>query len=268
MPTVPKLEAFSNEILSALVRITVDHFDTYKCAQDSLILSLIPEHVTNGKLPAKMAPLIAEQAEELLGFRLQNRDYVINKYDHLILSQRLATALPDVAELSRRGNFDEARRIFIEAMNVTPKGCNDLFNFFKADPTECIEYLNQREQERFLTTIPVLDNQYRAYIHRGELGIIQGAGTGIGKSAMFVFLARAAIVQGYKTLICTMELSELQYKSRLASCISGILVTPTSDAAAIGEKVRRMMKTDDRIKVTKFPAGATTVAPLAPTHNY
>lgn len=80
---------------------------------------------------------------------------------------------------------------------------------------EAIEARQNGKEKPMPSGISVLD-KYTGGFHRGELTII-GARPAVGKSALGMHIALATAAQGYKVGICSREMTDVQYGTRILS---------------------------------------------------
>lgn len=80
---------------------------------------------------------------------------------------------------------------------------------------EAIEARYNGKEKPMPSGIAVLD-KYTSGFHRGELTII-GARPAVGKSALGMHIALATAAQGYKVGICSREMTDVQYGTRILS---------------------------------------------------
>jgi hypothetical protein len=254
-------ELFSNEILSSVVRALLDFYDRYHTAPDELILRHVADMAEKRLLPEKLAGIIIDLCRELLTEKLQNRDYLIDKYDVILKHIAFGPALQDAAELAKKGEFDLAQERIRKAMQGTPRGKMNLGSEFTLDPTARILRRRTQEQQVFYTLIPAFDTR-RIYIKRGELGVIQGQKSNIGKSAALAFLGRNLVFQGWRVMIYTLEMSEGDYEDRLDMCCSGLPFWELESGDLLRARVQRMIKRNNMLRIKQFPSYSTSVDKL------
>ena len=254
-------EHFSNHALRGLVMIATQFFDKYRTAPDEEAITYINKMVKSGMLPENRASLLLDLCRELLQERLYNRDFIIDEYDQLLKHISFEPALLSAAELAKKGRFDDAEMAIKEAMQNTPRGKIHLGTPFAKDPTAYLQKLATENSDIFFTLIPPLDHR-RLYIRRGELGMIQGQKSSIGKSIALLYLARNLIFQGKRVLIYTMELSEDLYCGRMYMCVGGLTSTELPNSPVLVDRLNRMVRNDDMLFIKQFPCYTTTVSQL------
>ncbi len=251
-------DLFTNEILKAVVRATLDFFDKYHTAPDELILAHIGDLAKKKLIPEKLSEIILELCRELLSEKLQNRAYLIDKYDLILKSMAFGPALQEAAELAKKGEFELAHNRITQVMQSTPKGRMDFGLDFTADPTDRIVRRRTMERSIFYTLIPALDRR-QLYIKPGELGVIQSQRSNRGKSAMLVQLARNLVFQGKRVLIYTLEMGEDDYADRLDMCCSGLTTQGLRNGTLLRQRLQRMVRSENMLRIKQFPSYSTTV---------
>lgn len=254
-------EHFANEIIRQLVSIIIEFYDAHKAAPGELILNFLNDMVLQKKLPEKMKALIEGICTDMLQDVLQNRDYLLNKYDEVLQQLAFARTLPDVVQLAKQGKVMEAQDHLRSALMRTPRGTKSIGQFYTVDPTERIDRRTRAEGDILYTLMPPFDSR-KLFIRRGELAILQGQRTGIGKSAMLAQIARGGAFLNLRTLIITLELSENLYLDRLDACFAGLKFEEINNAAKIRENVGRLLRKDQMVLVKKFPGYYTTLDDL------
>jgi replicative DNA helicase len=252
---------FANEVIRTLVDVLLSFYDQHKSAPDQLIVSYLGDLIKQKVLTEQMGNLLQGLCTEMLQDVLQNRDYLLNKYDEVLQQLAFARVLPDVVQLAKQGKVLDAQEHLRTATAKTPRGQKSIGQWFTSDPTERVVRRQERESEIIYTLIPELDRRH-LYIRRGELGILQGQRTGIGKSVFLAQMARNAAHQSKRALIITLELAENLYLDRLDSCTSGLRFDELSDAKVVRERIQRLIRGDNMVLVKKFPAYYTTVDTL------
>lgn len=89
-----------------------------------------------------------------------------------------------------------------------------------------------------------------------------------------VHVAKAALYQNKKVLICTLEESLEEYEDKLDMCLAGLHRDDLIDAAKIERQTSRYLRRGD-LHIAEFPPGTTTVSQLQKyckrrraTHNF
>lgn len=256
-----KMDHFTHEGVRTVMRATMSFYDEYFSAPDEGIKTYIKDMAEKNLFPAGMLDSTLDFCDSLLSLKLQNKDWLLDNYDKVLRHFAFAPAIQKAAELGERGEFDEALQVMQTAMMSTPRSKTNLGTGYKLDPTDRIFRRRTTESQIFYTLIPQMDNA-RLYIKRGEVGIIQGQKTGIGKSALLVFLARNLVFQRRKVIIYSMEMSEHDYEDRLDMAVSGLPSKRLNEANTIRERLLRMIRYDDMIYIKQFPSGTTTIQHL------
>lgn len=254
-------EYFSNEVFRSLVFAIREFYRKYHGAPDQMVFTFLTELHESKQLSDTMFSILTECCREMLGEPLQNREYLLGIYDKALQHIAFDGVLPKFMEAAKQGDFATAQIQLREALQNTPSGRWQEGRFFSIDPTDRITRRQSREADEFPTLIPKLDRS-KAFICRGELGMIQGQRTSIGKSAMLVHLARSLIFQGKRVVIYTMEMDETAYEDRLDMCISGLTSEGLQDVNKLRDRLRRIVRDDRMLLVKQFPGYKTSVADL------
>lgn len=123
---------------------------------------------------------------------------------------RACTALDDPA--SDVGAVLESTRQGLREMCTTRHAWHDLGSVLSA-AYEAIEQAQQGKRKAMPSGVQALDRLTSGF-HRGELTII-GARPAVGKSALGMHIALATAAQGYKVGICSREMTDIQYGTRI-----------------------------------------------------
>lgn len=254
-------EHFTNEIVKALVYCCCMFYDKFASAPDQMIFGFLLDCKDNKKLSDTMHDLLADLCRELLSEPLQNREYLLGSYDKAIKHLSFEASLPKIVDKLKNGSFEDARLLFNETLNKSPKGVYEMGTFYTLDPSERVAARKEADKKKFFTLIPQLDDRY-CWIRPGELGMMQGQRSGIGKSAAFVQFARNMVFQGLRVGIYTMELSESDYCDRLDMCVAGLTSDELDNVSKLRDALLKKIRNDNQLFVKQFPNYTTTVNDL------
>ena len=176
MPGIPEPSQFSNEILQAVVRIILYHFDHCISSPETTILSLIRSQHTAE--PADIRP--ASQRHSRTGERVVGGKTTQPGLSATDLRQvhPALTRKPSPAKLTRLARAgpvpDDVRSKIVKATSISPGNSAAVFQPYIANPVERISARKKREQSVSLTLIPDLDKS-RANLCRGEGRVLSKA---------------------------------------------------------------------------------------------
>jgi len=138
-----------------------------------------------------------------------NHDYVLSSLEEWVKYKRLSKALTEGLEYLQAGQVDEVESVLAEAQRSR-------FSVFKPG-VFLNEYkdldLSEQEGDCVLLGIPALDEP-RQVPHRKEMWQIVGPAKA-GKSWCLIHIARQAILQRFKVLYVTLEMSESRVLQRV-----------------------------------------------------
>lgn len=254
-------EQFTDEIVKGILRATLDFYDKYHTAPDESIIGHVQNMASKSHTPSSIYQRVIEDCKVLLEAKLQNRDYLLDQYDHILRSMAFGPAMLRASELGKQGDFDGALHALHTAMQATPRGKANLGTSYTTDPSARSIRRSQAEAEIFYTLIPKFD-EHRLFVRRGEVAIIQGQKTGIGKSSLIVFLAKNLAYQKKRVVIYSMEMSEHDYEDRLDMAVSGMPSKDMDESPRLREELHRIIRYDDMIHIKQFPSGSTTIEHL------
>lgn len=256
-----KPELFTNELAQRIARITIDHGKDQQAAPATLIFSLLDNWRKKGLVSEAAHKNLTSYADTLFALQLQNREYLLRKFDEFHQHQVFSRNIIPAAKAVKEGNFDKAKELVTAAFTHRPKRGEDLGRQYDSDPTKRIERRRHQDHESFWLLMPELDRHLQGSM-RGELFIWQSQRSSAGKSAAMVLCARSFVFQGKNTLIISLEMSEEKYEDRLDMAIAGLPKEALGDRASINHAVTRMFKRGGNLWIKQFPGQLTTVSDL------
>jgi len=230
----PKFASSILEILSE---------DTFSHPQHKFIVRLLKEHFTKFKnMPSLEAfldttltenPSLTQEEKKILGsillevfgdLNIPDELYIKDKVNHIVQSAALRNAIATAGILLEEGKVEEIYSTLEKTKNLlslNQKGPIDFVETFEASLNGLIEF---EKAKKIPTGFQNLDNLVRG-VGCGELAIVIAA-TNVGKSIYLSNLAINAIKTGHRTLLVSLELSELDTFARLAA---SLLSLPTNE---------------------------------------
>lgn len=255
-------ELFSSKVGQSICRLILGFEAEHKSSPGELIFAEVDLLATKAKFSKDHIEGVKSFLRALLDLKLQNRTFILKEHNRFFRHQRLVKAVPRISELVRQGNFEDAERILKEIVTFRPGRSLDPGVRYDADPYERI---NKREttdeSDRLWLLIPEID-KYVDGLAPGELGVLQSAESSLGKTMAMVHIAKAAGLQGMKTLIYSLEESEDQYQKRLDQCIAGVTPEGLFDRDKIRDCCERWFRHGGEIWIKQFPGQVTTISDL------
>jgi replicative DNA helicase len=144
-----------------------------------------------------------------------NSEYVLDQLSTLQRTSALRHATLRAAELLESREhlaIEDVERVYHDVLKAKPASNEDLA-LDCADIRGLANYLDQRQEQEFITGIPELD-RCGTIPARGKLMIVL-AYTGVGKSWCLVHLAKKAAVRCRKVLYVTLELPKHEVQRRI-----------------------------------------------------
>jgi replicative DNA helicase len=168
---------------------------------------------------------------------------------------------PKFANLVKGGDFDAAEDLLKEIVTYRPTKNLALGVGLDANPMLRIERRMSEESDFILLLIPELDRIFGG-VRRGELAVWQSQRSSGGKTTGLVHCAKAAVFQGHKVLIYTLEESEEDYQDRLDQAIAGLEKSELTNYEKLSKKLREWFRHGGDIHIKQFPPGLTRVSDL------
>lgn len=277
---------FGNKIYREIVSRIYEYVDKYKKPPGDHLPDLLEDQV-NGKGPeaqqyADVLVAVGDQRSSL------NEDYALSQLERFVRQQTLKSSVTAAAEAIQAGDLDAAQDAFEAGLkqrltvfspgSVISKGVHAAYN-------------HSVRQDIISTGIRQLDD-WDLGAARGEFHLFI-APPKAGKSWWLVHITKRALLQRYKAVYITLELSENQIAQRLAQSLFsmtrrkakvqvtrlqsddlGRLVTfhheeltgrmSLDDASTRKHVEQRLgrMRADDNLFIKQFPAGRLTVRAL------
>jgi hypothetical protein len=252
-------ELFSDDVSQRLIRIILDFVEREKAAPGTLIFHLLDSLRDRKVLSTDIHKLLSEYAEQLFGYPLQNKRFLLDEYERFVKSARFRKVIFPVTDLAKKGEFDRALEMLTDVLSFSPKKDQDLGRALDPDPTLRIERREREDEQRLWTFIRELDRQVPG-LKKKEFGVLLSQRSSGGKSAALAFFARSFAFQGKKVLYYALELSEEEIEDRLDQCIVGLTQSELINRQAIVLRLTKMFRQfGGNIWIKQFPPGTTTV---------
>lgn len=220
-----------------------------------------------------------------------NAEYVVAQLHKFVRLQKFKSGLVQAVEaLDRDGSIDEAETIMTKAMASQAVAFDAGLNL--SQPGDVARLMEMTEEEGFTLGIPELDDE-GIIPRRKELFLFMGA-RGKGKSWFLTHVGKRALMQRWRVLLVTLEMSGPSYMGRFLQSFFSIsrrkaevIVTRmetsrdrTELADLLQEKIERRTMVDEDIKtflvnkakrefkkrppiyIKQFPTGQLTVKEL------
>lgn len=205
------------------------------------------------------------ECQKLARVRLRTADvrYVIKTFvDFLKFQKLLALFERDVPELLKARKLETLEQRLFSIFEIGQQRSKGVLYF--EDLWNRLRRRHQRVVRVVRTLIPELDHNLKHYgVQFGTMSLVLG-GTGSGKSMFLTYLAKAAVIQRYRTLYITLQLTEDQVAERLDANFSGVDLGDLMDESRkVSHAVRRYcQRYGSLLKIKFFPAMRLTVSQL------
>lgn len=254
-------ETFTDETLSRLIRVGKNYYSQHRAAPGEIILQFLRDMKATGAIAEVLCGSMIAVAEELLKVPLQNRQYLLSRFDEWALSQSMtSTALPAM-ELIKKGQTKEAAELLKQIFIRRNVRSGNLGRFYTTSADDRIDRREEMAGNLFWTLIPEIDRRIDG-LGPSEIGLISSARSSGGKSAFLAFLTRSAIMQAKKVLIYSLEMTEENYEDRLDQCLVGLTRRELKDSARINARLQKMLRSDQQVFIKKFPPHRTRISDL------
>src|SRR5687768_13688933 len=194
-------ELFSTFLFRDVVSRVYAYIDQFKQAPGAhlpdLVEDLLEDKGPKGDSIRALLHSIAELAEGL------NAQYVVTKLEHFVRQQKLKLGIVEATQAIQNGDVEGAERVMVDAMKARLSMFDaglDLDGVVKD-----IQEYKQDDKHRVLLGIPELDDADYGP-GRGELLLLQ-APLKTGKTWFLVHVAKRALMQRWKVLYVTLEVS-------------------------------------------------------------
>jgi hypothetical protein len=203
----PKL--FESSIYREIAGHAIDFIDQF----DAPIADHLPdelESILNGDDKRKAATYQRVLEDLFAAKDSLNSEYIISQLHKFVRQQTLKSSFVQAVELFESGKIDECEVLLEKALKKKHSTFDPGLNF--SDPEQVGALLDDPEEEGIDLNIPDLDRR-GIKIRRKEIcGLI--AARGKGKSWACTHVAKMALLQGWKPLVITLEMSEKRYGVR------------------------------------------------------
>lgn len=216
---------FTNELQQRLLRVVKTFYEQEHTAPAGLILGVLDTWKTKGQLPEKLAGQLMVYASELLQKPLQNRRYLLDRYDAFLRLRSLASMTQRLIESAKREDLDNAEKLIFEYVRkrqTTRLKKERDGGLFEIDPSTRVVRRIMQGQDKLYTLISPLDRM-NVGLGVGHLGIIVSQFSGAGKSIALAHMVTRAVLQGKPVLYFVIgEMTKAEVEDRLDQMISGL----------------------------------------------
>ena len=254
-------ELFEDETLQLIARIADDFNKEFGSVPGDLFFSHVESLYKQQAITEPAYHAVAAIWPDLLALDLNNRQYLLNRYDKFLKHLQYQKVVPDALEDVKRGNFENAEKLLHDLITYRAVKKNDMGRLYTDDVSERVYRRMNEDTDRFWTYIPPLDMRVDG-LRRGELGVWLSQRSSGGKSAALAFLARSFLLQQKNVLIVTLEMSEEAYEDRLDMAIAAVSRDRLTDAVRISERVGSLLRRGGRLKIKQFPTSRASVQDL------
>lgn len=200
------------QIFAAMKALVVEH----KQVNMGSIVESATKLYGNDLLAAKLITIISETQRNQV-----NSEFTLKQNIEAIKAQASRRALYAIVSAARDELLDgtndtnmvlDKTRQSLRDMQITGHGWKSISDVLMSTH-EMFERRSKGLEKAMPSGIPKLD-KYTAGIHKGELTVL-GARPAVGKSALGAHMALTAAKAGYKVAICSREMSDVQYGTRI-----------------------------------------------------
>lgn len=251
---------FESSVYREIAGHAIDFIDQYGEA----IKEHLPDHmegILNGDDQRKAGTYKRALDNLFMSREGVNSEYVIKQLHKFVRVQKFKSGLVQAVEVLDRGDaaaIDEAETIMSKAMASQAVAFDAGLNL--SQPGDIALLMEQTEEEGFKLGIPELDDE-GIIPRRKELFLLMAA-RGKGKTWFLTNVAKRALMQRWKVLVVTLEVSDRVYMARFLQSFfsiskrkSEVLTTRlevsrdgTALADILQEKIERPTMQDDDIK--------------------
>jgi hypothetical protein len=203
------IELYKSSIRRNIAQILYDYVDEYKEAPGDHFYDLFYDFVDS--VPEKKRDLYIRFIESLREIEDVNEQYILDRIFEAIRHIRLEEAILDAAKLVKNKRYEDAERIFLEAIKDP-----------KAKSFQYLDYFNTRDdliirisEDPFFmkTLIPSMDKIIGG-IRKGETVVWLGTPKA-GKTFGLINMAHAALMQGLTVIFISLELHRHRISGRM-----------------------------------------------------
>ena len=262
----PDLEAdyFASEHAQRIIRILKDFHKRTGSAPNLLAHDVIQEAAIKAGLGDDTVNAMKVYTDMLLGFELQNRAYLLERWTSFLKQRHLLNNVSKVLEATKQGDEETARKLLKETVQYQPKASRENWDAGLYDPDPIRRALRRAGQdtEKLWTMIPPLDS-LGVCLGLGHVGLWVSQTTGVGKSTALRHCALASVFQGHKTLIFVVgEMSKDEYEDCLDQAVSGLCREELDLSDRLLKRIRNMLRFGGDLYIVSLPAMTHTVQDL------
>ena len=208
------VQLFDNAVYRDIAKQASDYLDRYGTAPGEHIADLLEdrfEDESKGILYQQILDSLYEIKDSI------NTKYVIDQLKSFVDTQHLKIGIQEAVEAINNGDIDAAK----SAISKSSEARLDTFErgSLLADMAEDTTWLDELDdpENRLNLGIDGLD-QWGLVPQRQQMFLYMGKRKS-GKSWFMIHVAKMAVVQNWKALVITLEMSEKQYKKRIAQSL-------------------------------------------------
>lgn len=203
----PKL--FESAVFREVATHAIDFIDQFGTAiKEHLPDSL--EHILKGADTRKASSFQRLLDNLFASSTTTNAEYVLAQLQKFVRQQNLKSAVVRAVEAMEDGRIDAAEVELQKGLNSQVVTFDSGLNF--SDPAQLMHLMEDQEEEGFDFGIKELDE--RGIIPRRKELLMLIAPRGRGKSWFITHCAKMGLIQRWKTVIITLEMSEKRYGAR------------------------------------------------------
>jgi hypothetical protein len=254
-------ELCTSEYAQRVIRLSKEFLLKEKTAPDKLIFNYLDEVSKRAPVSEGTVKAVTVYLEELFKIPLQNKDYLLERFDDFLQQQRFKALQPLAAQHAKEGNYSKVKELMKDFINYRKKKADGVGRFYDADVESRIARREETDERRLAWLVPPMDATIKGP-GPGELIVFLSQRSSIGKSAALIYFARNFAIQGKKVLFLSLEMSIEEVEDRLDQCIAGLVQAELSNAELIQNKLHWFLQFGGLIHLARFPEKITSVQEL------
>ncbi len=260
-------EYFEDEIDAALIAVVTDYYAKYRKTPDKGSMTLVLKEAMAAK-KIKRYPGLKDRMNQLLGAKITDRDFVIDKISEFAQDRAYEGAIIASVDLLKKRDFAGIKKLVDAAQLVGAQGAGDDYDYFNEIDSRTalrIAVAAGTIKPTGITT-GYLDLDKHLY-HRGwgrrELTAIM-ADAKFGKSMAIGDFGKSAAMAGYNVFIASCEVSREIYAERLDANFSETLMDAVRDHPIdVQKKVKAWAaRPHGHLKIQDFASGSLKASQL------
>lgn len=254
---------FTDPILVWFFKSLRDHYLDYQMRME-------PESLWNEmKKDAKNKRIKKDQLKDYISVykrmkpKVGDKEYIATEVTNFCKTQAVRVATVEMIPMLSKGDLEGAQQVMAKAFNIGAQTMDLGSQYFTRWP----ERIGNRAIRLELRTIPTGITELDLFMGGGlrskQVGIFM-APTNRGKSIALVHVGKRAVIQRYRVVHYTLELSAEDVEERYDASFSGIKVHDLVDMEAeLAHKMEHLGRTfGNTLIVKEFPTKTATVATL------